>query len=526
MSGAVLFDSLLCRLNARLGEAGGDYAKYRQDPVGFMQNVLGLILTDQQKRFCEAVRDHQTVVGQSSNAVGKSFIVAAICIWVYKCFDGVQIYTLAAPPESNLRKIVWAHLNANFEKLPELFKNDTRKDLLIQRNPLEFIAGITIPTSGSDQEREAKVSGKHSRVLVFILDEADAIPDAVFRGIESCASGGEVRIICTYNPRQPSGSVYRLVRDGKAHVLRLSAFDHENVITGENRFPGAVTRAVVVRRICEWCRPLAGQEKPDADCFELPAYLEGEVGVGQSGELYQPLKAGWYKITNPSFAYMVLGQYPSAGSNQLIAQEWINRARSRWDAHIHAQGETPPALTRPVGGLDPSEYGSDETALIFRWGGYVGKPIVWSGMDPTETARRAAEHAKERSATRLFIDSIGIGSALPSLVSAAGMPGVSVKASERATAKSEIGEFNRLRDQLFWSLREWLRVDPGAALPPDETLLEELQVITYEIDAGKIKIMSKDNIRELLGRSCDRADALCLTFASSGFFGGCSFPTF
>ena len=491
-----------------------------------MQNILGLTLTEQQKKFAEAVRDNQTVVGQSANAVGKSFIVAAICIWIYKCFDGVQVFTLAAPPESNLRKIVWAHLNSTFEKHPELFKHDTRRDLMIQRNPLEFIAGITIPSSGSDQEKEAKVSGKHSKVIVFILDEADAIPDAVFKGIESCASGGEVRIICTFNPRQPSGAVYRMIRDGKAHVIRLSALDHENVTTGENVFPGAVTRAVVVRRVCEWTRTLAGQEKPDTDCFELPAFLEGEIGISQSGEPYPPLKAGWRKIVNPSFAYMCLGQYPSAGSNQLIASEWVARARSRWDAHVTAYGEMPPAMTRPVGGLDPSEFGSDETALIFRWGGFVAKPIMWSGMDPTDTATRAAGHAKERNATRLFIDSIGIGSALPSLVSAAGVPGVSVKSSERATAKTEIGEFTRLRDQLFWSVREWLRADPGSMLPPDESLLEELQVITYSIEGGKIKIMAKDDIRNLLGRSCDRADALCLTFASSGFFGGCSFPTF
>ncbi len=490
-----------------------------------MREVLGLTLTEQQRRFCEAVRDHQTVVGQSANAVGKSFIVAAICVWIYKCFDGVQVFTLAAPPESNLRKILWAHLNATFERHPELFKNDTRKDLLIQRNPLEFIAGITIPTSGSDQEREAKVSGKHSPVLVAAADEADAVPDSVFRGWESCASGGEVRTICTYNPRQPSGAVYRMVRDGKAHVVKFSALEHENVVSGEDLFPGAVTRAATVRRMCEWTRPLAAQEKPDADCFEVPEFLVGEVGVSQAGELYEPLKAGWRKITNPSFSYMVLGEYPSAGSNQLIAQEWVSRARSRWDVHVDTHGEIPPAYSRPVGGLDPSEYGSDETALVFRWSGYVGKPITWSGMDPVATSAMTAEHAKQQKATRLFVDSIGIGSALPSLISAAGVPAVGVKSSEKATTKAEIGEFSRLRDELFWRLREWLRTDPGAMLPPDESLIEELQVLTYAIENGKIKIMSKDDIRNLLGRSCDRTDALCLTFASPGFFGGCSFQT-
>jgi hypothetical protein len=49
-------------------------------------------------------------------------------------------------------------------------------------------------------------------------------------------------------------------------------------------------------------------------------------------------------------------------------------------------------------------------------------------------------------------------------------------------------------------------------LPPDEMLTEELTVPTYEIRNGKIRVMAKDVMRELLRRSPDRADALCLTF--------------
>jgi hypothetical protein len=49
-------------------------------------------------------------------------------------------------------------------------------------------------------------------------------------------------------------------------------------------------------------------------------------------------------------------------------------------------------------------------------------------------------------------------------------------------------------------------------LPPDELLLEELQTPTYEVHNGKIRVMKKDTLRELLKRSTDRADALCLTF--------------
>jgi hypothetical protein len=82
-----------------------------------------------------------------------------------------------------------------------------------------------------------------------------------------------------------------------------------------------------------------------------------------------------------------------------------------------------------------------------------------------------------------------------------------------------MGEFKILRDQLWWSCREWLRADPTSMLPPDEMLVEELLCPTYEIKAGKIRIMDKDTMRELLKRSPDRADALCLTFGPADAFG-------
>jgi len=60
-------------------------------------------------------------------------------------------------------------------------------------------------------------------------------------------------------------------------------------------------------------------------------------------------------------------------------------------------------------------------------------------------------------------------------------------------------------------------------LPPDEMLIEELAIPTYEVTNGKIKVMKKETMRELLKRSPDRADSLCLTFAPTSFFDECDF---
>jgi hypothetical protein len=49
-------------------------------------------------------------------------------------------------------------------------------------------------------------------------------------------------------------------------------------------------------------------------------------------------------------------------------------------------------------------------------------------------------------------------------------------------------------------------------LPPDEQLIEELQTPTYDVKTGKIRVMDKATMRELLKRSPDRAESLILTF--------------
>ena len=82
------------------------------------------------------------------------------------------------------------------------------------------------------------------------------------------------------------------------------------------------------------------------------------------------------------------------------------------------------------------------------------------------------------------------------------------KVASSPTEKTELGEFQILRDQLWWACREWLRTDTGAMLPPDELLVEELQTPTYEVVNGKVRVMKKATMKELLKRSPDRGDAL------------------
>ena len=276
--------------------------------------------------------------------------------------------------------------------------------------------------------------------------------------------------------------------------------------------PGAVTRETTVGRINEWCRPLVEGEKPDGQCFNLPDYLTHTTANSQSGQEYPPLNPGSYKIMEPAFSYMVLGEYPAQGTNQLISKEWIASARSRWDIYVSEHGEVSPKGAAGIMGLDVGEFGTDSNVCCFRYGGYVEKLVAWSGVDTVVTGDRAVSNYQSRNILRVNVDATGIGAGVAPNMQRAGCSANPVKVASSPTEKTEMGEFYILRDQLWWSCREWLRTDQGAMLPPDEQLLEELQTPTYEVINGKLRVMKKETMRELLKRSPDRADALCLTF--------------
>jgi hypothetical protein len=121
LSAAGLFDSLLSRINQRLNLAGGSgLGIYQQDPLGFGEKVLGETYTQEIRRLMESVRDNPITVAKSANAVGKTHGAARVAIWFYKCFPSAQVYTAAAPPESNLKKLLWGEIGAITFYLPKL----------------------------------------------------------------------------------------------------------------------------------------------------------------------------------------------------------------------------------------------------------------------------------------------------------------------------------------------------------------------------------------------------------------------
>lgn len=531
---AGLFTEAIAEATATLGESAL-YEAYQDDPVAFAEDVFGETLTDDMKAVFESVRDNPVTVALSANAIGKTHGAARLASWIYKCFPGAQVYTAAAPPKKNLETLLWGEINGLVREHAGVFETDEVTSLNIERSPKEFVTGVTIPASGTPAEREARFSGKHAPRLAFFFDEGDGVPVEVYRGAESCMSGGWTRMLVMLNARAPHGPVYEMIEKGQCNLVVISAFGHPNVVTGKDVIPGAVTRDTTVRRINEWTRPIGRTadgsyletlDPDDPEVFEVPDFLVGCTATRKDGGTYPPLGDGWRRITESAFSYMVLARYPSQGANQLVSRDDIAKARARWDAFVADRGEVPPDGVRPTLGFDVAEDGDDANALCPRYGSYVGRFETWKGMNPDDSAEKLAARYALLGAERANVDSTGVGAGVPKRAKKelrkesvrASVAGVKVASKPTRPAYSsegtKLGDFYQLRDQLYWEVREWLRNDGGAMLPPDDELVEELRTLTYEVGTdGKIRVMQKKVAREILGRSPDKFDALALTFA-------------
>lgn len=496
------------------------FLQYQDDPVGFGEKELKETYAEDIKKMMLSVRDNRVTVAISATGVGKTHSAASLALWWYKCFPDSKVFTIAAPPEDNLRNILWGEIAKKRNRIKTLLSKDKIKDLSISRNSWHFIEGLTIPQSGTEAQRESKFSGKHARHMLFIVDEGDAVPDEVFRGIDGCMSGSHERLLVLFNPRSKSGKVYEYIVGGEANVVELQAFNHPNVILGKDVIPGAVSRHATVQRINKHTIKLLDDEEPDVKSFKVPDFLVGASAPRERKDQmwYPPLEAGWRRVKDdsPEFWYKVLAKYPPQGSNQLISTEWIDKARSRWDLYVAVNTEKPPGNVRPIIGLDVADMGDDSNTLCRRYGGFVSRIETWSGVDPSETADKAADKAIEYKSQIVNVDSIGVGASVAPSLRKKGVRAARVMASESPTKlppDKEKAKFGTIRDQMWWEVRMWLKEDHTAMLPPDDRLRQELEIITYEEDKGKIRVMSKDKMRSLLGRSPDRGDSLCLTFA-------------
>lgn len=555
---AIIHEELRRRARARAARL----IEQRYDPLGYMAEHFGGqvwgpdldwrahdgdIYAPRMAEIAEAVVDTPVIGVESCNSYGKTHMAARIIAWFAATWGaempGVEpsceVYVSAAPPLRNVQKL-WGELKSLRAQWPDAFPDTeiTSEKLYFldsdgNRRGKHLVSAVSIPPNKTAEEQAESFTGKHARAILFVLDDANTIAPPIWRAIKECMTSGFARLVFFYNPRMRWGEGYdRVHTPGRSRPFFVSAFDHPNVLTGATVIPGAVTRAGVVADTLQSTRVMREGEAWDKDLsFSVPADLVGATGIYDDGRPTEPLPPDDRFVVDQGFCSRTLGRAPKIVALQLFPGDLIDEARSRYDEFVALNG-APPGV-RPRLGLDVGETG-DYTALWGRWGLFLEEVDRWQGDNILsayiETEERAAEHYHRLSATRIDVDSTGLGAGVPGHLAERGCNASPVRVSSKASGvamevpdaqnasderrgRTFRGAFATIRDEMLWAWREWLA--RGGMLPPNSRLLAAMQIATYEKDEarGVIRALPKDTMKRVLGFSPDEFDAAMLTFA-------------
>lgn len=208
---------------------------------------------------------------------------------------------------------------------------------------------------------------------------------------------------------------------------------------------------------------------------------------------------------------------------QVIPTEWVQDAFTRW------RPDPPQGIPMVAIGVDPAAGGPDRTVLAPRHDWWYSELIAVPGV-ATPLGRDVAGLivTNRRNNAHISLDMGGGygGAVYECLIDNIDPPELiyCYNGSEASKARSKDGKlgFANKRAEAYWKFREAL--DPSQpngsaiALPPDQELLAELTVVTFQSGPRGIAMLTKDSkdgdsVRKRLGRSPDKADAVVMAWA-------------
>jgi len=445
-------------------------ARYRSADgiVDFVRDVLRVQkIADYQEAILRHFVIHKRAAVRGPHGLGKTTLAAWIVLWGIACHgDDVKIVTTASAwrqliyytwPEIRkwARRADWSLLGIQMRHGKELFEQSIK------------LAGAEAFAVASDNP--SLVEGAHAKFLIYIFDEAKAIPIPTWDATEGAFSGAgedtdaEAYALAISTPGEPSGRFYDI------HKRKPGTDDWwvRHVTLEEAIRAGRVSRTWAKQRKAQW---------------------------GENSAVYQN---------------RVLGEFAEDASDALIPLRWVELAVER---HHECGGK---GEGRVWYGVDPARYGEDKTTIAKLVGRVLESLIYTTKQSTMQTAGRVAATVGKN--VRVAIDTIGIGAGVYDRLRELGYSVLPVNVAEATDATDSSGElmFVNLRSAVWWKLREALDPDnPNAlAIPDDPLLIGDLTAPLWTYTSnGRIKVESKDDIRKRIGRSTDAADALALAY--------------
>jgi hypothetical protein len=459
-------------------------SKYIDDPVLWVEERTKGFMWSVPKRIASAVVDHRRVAVQAHHSLGKSWLSARLAAWwIDTNPPGEAFVVTTAPSSKQVKAVLWKEIRRAWKAA----------NLGGRLNQTEWWLNDELVAMGrkpSDYDPTA-FQGIHARRVLVIYDEACGIPENIYLAGNSLASNELSHILAIGNPDDPDSHFAKICSPGSGwHVIAVSAYDTPN-FTGE--------------------------------------YVPQEVKDGLISPLYVEEMKRDVGEDSPIFISKVLGRFPENKLDGVVPLSFIRRCQDVDELEQALLTDADTLYPREIG-LDVGA-GGDETCAMVRYGKFILDDVIEQKTpEPLDAYKLVVPFIMKHRATRIKVDSIGIGWGLIGMLQMCAARGahydeileMNVDISFCEIAGVNVGlaakdpeKFVRFRSQLWWEVGRELSADKGWNLALlDEKTIGQLVSPTYKRDAAdRIAVESKqDTIKRTNKPSPNRADALLLTY--------------
>lgn len=402
-----------------------------------------------------AIAERKPIVVASGHAQGKDFICSTIPLW-FLCNYYPSKSILTAPTDRQVKEIMWGEIQQRWNDAPVKLPGRiiTCK---VDVEPNHFVLGFTTKETGN---MTGKFQGFHSQHICVIVSEAQAVADNIFEQMEGVLTSSVALQVLIGNPLRSSGKFARMIKDTTNNiVIHLSALDSPNYRHRREVIPGMASYEWVEEKRKAW-----GEQHPL-----------------------------WFS--------RVLGELPPGGIDSVFSLELIDQGRT--------QTVRSTIIKRTVS-CDPAGMGDDECVVNGMDTGVEVKKDIMPQSKAGEVCSHVLQVVKEIGANHVTVERDGLGGPIADFVEGLASSGVTVDGVSMA-GKSSDPQYANFRAEVYFFARGQL--EKGlVSIPKDDVFLEEeLAETKYFFNLkGKIQIESKEDIKERLGRSPNRADAWVL----------------
>ena len=433
------------------------YPEYRDDPAGFVENVLGEAGKpySKQREMLSAVAASRRVSVVGANGCGKGWALARLILWWVETRAQAKVVVLSST-QRQVREVLWQELAAVCDAAEDALSGKLTKGRYAI-SPERFAIGFA--TNNPDN-----IHGFHSPELLLIVDEAHAVRESHF---DAALRLNAAKTLLAGNAFSTSGTFYEShhARRHQYHHMRISAYDTPNLTGEEPARPGLITAEDIADKALQW--------GPD----------------------------------HPKFIAAVYAQFPDTLEDSLVGRAAVEEAmREDAPSGEGAPPEEDDARQPLYIGVDVARFGDDKSVLCARRGQRVVDIKSFGRMDTMRVAGETALMARELGAEAIFVDENGVGAGVVDRLRELGAPVCGVQFGRRAPHPTR---FTNLRSEIFWELRRLIN-DRLIALPDDEELAAQLLSLRYDVSSsGQVQLESKRELRRRKLPSPDRSRRAC-----------------